>query len=368
LTIAFVHDDDYFLLMFEFRIPQEFRTHGTRTCLFFQDPDDDSDDNSPREVVIICEHSVCDGISLNTVGHELLIALAGDDDNMFANSLSWPTTMETAVRTSLSLVGWIKALGRFILAVLYLLAINRWTTAKISKAKVDFPLTDMDDYCHTEACYSMLSKEETQKLVEKCHQENVSVTSAVSSAILCAVSTLVDSKEDRPSALKFGIVANTRSRCVPPIPNHHLSFNASCIMPFITPITDIPTTSKGKWQLAKIVGNHIKMSIDAGQVLVTGLIMGKMIPHDPRIVAKRFTSVITSLGILPYLEHYGQWKLSAVTNFGNMIQTITPAFLMQTVNGILTIMCFGADPVIPLSMLETLSDRTMQNLRHMMQK
>ncbi|CAF3662958.1 unnamed protein product, partial [Adineta steineri] len=53
---------------------------GLTEFWLLQDPEDDNDDNSPREIVVICEHSVCDGLSLSNVAHELLIALAGEDD------------------------------------------------------------------------------------------------------------------------------------------------------------------------------------------------------------------------------------------------------------------------------------------------
>jgi hypothetical protein len=277
--------------------------------------------------------------------------------------------MEAAIRRTLSLVSRLTILGRFIFGALYLRATNTWPIARISVANVDFPLTDMAAYCHTEASYGMLTKEETQKLVEKCRQESVTVTSAVSSAVLCAASTLVNSEEGQPTALHFAIGADTRRRCVPPIPNYDLSYHVSGIMSFIMPTTDIPTTSKGIWQLAKAFGNHIKTSIDAGQILAVGMIMGKIFQKTlgPPNLAELPTCGISSWGVLPFHEQYGQWKLVGMTPFVNMIQAVMPFTTIQTVNGILTIMYVGTDPIIPLSVLEKLRDSTMQKLHQMIE-
>ena len=299
-------------------------------------------------MVVICEHSVCDGLSLSNVAHELLIALAGDDDNMFVNSLSWPTTMEMAIQRSLSKLSKLVTFGRFIFAALYLRATNTWPIARIPVAIVDFPLADMADYCHTEAAYGMLNKEQTHKLVEKCRREGVTVTSAVSSAILCVVSTLVKSEETQPTVLHFSIGADSRRRCIPPVPNHDLSYHVSGMMSFLTPTRDIPTTSEGVWQLAKAFGHHMKTCIDAGQILALGMIMGTIFQKTlgPPNFAELPTCGISSWGILPFREEYGPWKLVTMTPFVNMIRGVMPFTTIQTVNGILTIMYVGTDPLI----------------------
>lgn len=157
-----------------------------------KDANDDTDDKAPREIVIICEHSTSDGLSLSTVAHELLIALSSDDHDMFANSLSWPMTMEMAIQRSLSIIDKMKVFSRFICTALYQRATSRLTVARIPIVSVNFPLIEMADYCHSVICYGTLDKKETQSLIERCRRERVTLTSAVSSAILCAVSTLLE--------------------------------------------------------------------------------------------------------------------------------------------------------------------------------
>ena len=304
---------------------------------------------------------------MSTVAHELLIALTGKENSMFSNSLSWPITMEAAIQSSLSLVNRMITLSRFIFAAIYLRATNTLTTAKVPLVDVDFPLADMASYCHTKACYTILNKDETQRLVEKCRREGVTVTSAVCSAILCTTSTLVNPEEGQPTALQFSIGADTRRRCVPPIPNHDLSYHVSGMMSFILPTKDVPTTSEGTWQLAKQFGQHMQTCINAGQILALGLIMGKIFEKalGPTNFAELPTCGISSWGILPFREQYNQWKLTGMTPLVNMIRGVMPFTTIQTVNGILTIMFVGTDPVLPLSLLEKFRDGTLKKLHAM---
>ncbi|CAF1018013.1 unnamed protein product [Adineta steineri] len=340
---------------------------GLAEFWLLQDPEDQNDDNSPREIVFICEHSMCDALSLSNAAHELLIALTGEDDNLFAKSLDYPITMETAIQGSLSFVNRVLSVSKLVIQTLYTFVINRSPVAKIPLAKVDFLLTEMADHGHSEASYGILNKEETQKLVNKCRQEGVTVTSAVFSAVIYAISTLVNHEQAETSILRFGIVADPRRRYIPPIPNHDLCGHISSIMFFTIPMRDIPTTCAEMWQLARRFGAHTIKCIDANQVLTFGIITGKMYsksldsPNLPDIA----TCTMSSWGILPFREQYGSWKFEGMTPILNMIQGNMPFITFQTVNGILTIMFGGTDPVIPLNVLEQFSDCTIKKLHEM---
>lgn len=246
---------------------------------------------------------------------------------------------------------------------------NKLKTAKIPLNDVDFPLADIETHCHTELSYAILNKENTQKLIENCRQVGVTVTSAVCSALLYAFSTSINKEDDQPSALTFSIGADTRRRCMPPIPNNMLSYHVSGLLPYVLPTNNVPTTSEGMWQLAKDFGQHLQTCIDAGQVLALGLFMGKMYEktlssNDTNTLP---TSGVSSWGILPFQEQYNQWKLEAMTPFVNSIRMLMPFTTIQTVNGILTIMFVGNDPFIPLNILEKLRDDTLQKLHEMIQ-
>ncbi len=288
---------------------------------------------------------------------------------MVSNPLNWPITMEAAVHGSLSTWSRLVTFLKFVFGALYWRATSGRNVARIPFANIDFPLNDMAKYCHTEAFDGTLNKEETQKLLEKCRREDVTVTSAVSSAILPITSTLVNANNNQAAQLMLAIAADTRRRCVPPVPNHDLSYQVSGILAFTAPTRDVPTTPKGMWQLAKVFGQHVKTSVDAGQTLGLGMIMGNVYQKNigPINIAELPTCGISNWGLLPFHEQYGKWELAAMTPFGNMIRAAMPIILIQTVNGVLTICCLGSVPLIPSSTLENLCNGTMQNLRQMIE-
>lgn len=337
--------------------------------LSLQDADDNNDKNAPREIVFICEHSICDGVSLSVVAHELLAALGHEDEDVLDLPLAWPTTMENAVKATVPAWRRFTTLSKLIYTVLSSEIINRLPNAIIPYGKVDFPMTDMIQNCHTEGFDASLNKEETRKLIDKCHQQGVTVTSAVSSAILCASATLVNNTDNTNRRLMMAIAADTRKRCVPIVPNHDLSYQVSGTMAFSMSIRDTPTTLEGMWQLAKTFATHLTSSIDAGQILAMGMMMDKLYKRNlaPPNLAQMPTCGLSNWGLLPFREQYGRWKLIGMTPGGNLIGAALPFAFIQTVNGILTIAYMGPDPVVPSSSLETLCKETMNKLRQMIE-
>jgi hypothetical protein len=278
--------------------------------------------------------------------------------------------MEEAIRNSLSTFGRFLTLGRFFFTAIYQRSTTSRATARIPLGTVDFPLTEMSDHCHTEHAYGILNVEETQKLKEKCRQENITVTSAVSSAVLSAASTLITTNNNNDAtAMTFSVGADARRRCVPPVANHDLAYHVSGIIPFSVPTKDVPTTPTDMWQLARTFGQYMQTSVDAGQVLACGLIMGKIFgrtistPDSPELP----TCGISSWGVLPFQEQYDKWKLRAMTPFVNMIQVPVPFTMLQSVNGVLTFTVAGAEPVIPRATIASLCDGAMQRLKQMIE-
>ncbi len=305
-------------------------------------------------------------MSLSTVAHELLLALADNDNSMFSNSLEWPKTIEAAIDGSLSKWSTFVGFCKVMFAVLYWRATSGRFIARIPLPSIQFPPNDMAKHCHTEASYGSLNKEETQKLVEKCHREGVTVTSAISSAIVSVAATLVS---DQRTQLTLAVAADSRRRCIPPIPNHDLSYQVSGVMAFSISSQDTPTTSNGMWQLAKKFGHYVITSIEAGQILIIGKFIGKLYEKNLESVnlAAAPTCGISNWGLLPFDEHYGKWKLVGMTPLSNMIRLPMPMALAQTVNGVLTISFFGAVPFIYSNTLENLRNGTMHNLQQMIE-
>ena len=284
---------------------------------------------------------------------------------MFDNSLEWPKIIETAIGESLSKWQTFVGFCKVMFAVMHWRTTSGRNVARFPTATIEFPQNDLAKHCHTEATYVTLNKEQTEKLTEKCHRVGVTVTSAIGSAILCAAATLVS--DQSAAHLAFAIAADTRRRCLPPIPNHDLSYQVSGILLFATPAAGTPTTSDGMWQLARTFAHHIKTSIDANQILITGKFIGKMYEKNLESVniADAPTSGISNWGVLPFVEQYGKWKLVAMTPLSNMIRLPMPMALVQTVNGALTISFFAAVPLTLSSTLEKLRDGTMHNLEQM---
>ena len=272
--------------------------------------------------------------------------------------------METAIQRSLSTVNRLLSISKLIIRFLYMYITNRSATAKIPLATVDFPIMEMGNYSHSQASYGTLSKEETLKLINKCRREGVTVTSVVSSSILHAFSTVLEHEQNGRNVLQLGIAADPRRRYSPPIPNCEFSLHTSTMMPFVIPMRNIPTRCAEMWQLARSIRDHTQKCIDANQIFGIGILIGKMASRafDSLNFENSPTCCVSSWGILPFREQYGPWKLEAMTPILNMTHVFVPFIIIQTVNGVLTIVFGGNDPVIPLNVLDQLRDCTIKSL------
>ncbi|UJR12767.1 hypothetical protein I4U23_016941 [Adineta vaga] len=342
---------------------------GLAEFWLLQDPDHVDMENSSREIVLICEHSISDGLSLSTLAHELLIALSDENEKMFDKSLQWPIPIEVAIQRSLSLWTNLVIHGKFFFTIMNRRAINAQTITRVPLANVHFSLDDMAKYSYTGFASYSLTKEETQKLLEKCRSESVTMTSAISSAILSAITTSVSMANEQTTQLTLAFAADIRRRCIPPVPNHDLSYQVSEIITFKHSTRDISATLKDMWKLATTIGHHLKTSIDAGQMFVLGRFMGMFYQRNiGSINLENFpTCEISNWGVLPFREKYGKWNLEAMTPFSSMIRSPIPFVLIYTVNGVLTIVYHGSSPIISVSVLETLCNSTINNIRKMME-
>lgn len=315
----------------------------------------------------MCEHSICDGLSLSNAAHELLQILSDETGHACEQPLPWAETMENAIRNSLPFMRRMIVLSRFLISTIYTHVSNKLPIARVPFADVDFDLNEMEKYCHTEAAYGVLSKEMTTKLLARCRQEGVTVTAAGVSAILLATASLVPAKEDQDTIMTLSLGADTRRRCVPPVPNHDLSYHVSGLGTYGLPTSAAPKTPAELWQLAQTVGQHMKACVDAGQVLGCGMIAAKIYERllGPINLAHLPTYGISSWGVLPFVEQYGPWQLTGMTPFINLTRGGLPFTIIQTVNGVLTMMFGGTCPLVPASVTANLRDRCMDALQQM---
>lgn len=340
--------------------------HGLAEFWLLQDSHDIDDDSSPREIVIICEHGICDALSLSNAAHELLIALSGENDQLFAKSLDWPITMETKIRTSLSRATRAFSLLKLILRFLSTyLATRRSKIARVPLGDVDIPPRDMANLCHTEMCHGILNTERTQQLIDICRQKKVTITSIICSAILYAINVLTNENENAETKfIELPMTADTRRRYVSRIANHHLSNHVSSTMAFIVSTRDMSTKYTDLWQLAQAFGTHTQKCLQNNQIFAFGMIIGRVFSMGLNSSKTEYAPMcaLSSWGILPFHEQYGPWNLEGMTPMTNMIQNIMPFITIQTVNGVLTIMFAGPDPVISLNVLEKLCQLTVDKL------
>ncbi|UJR18061.1 hypothetical protein I4U23_004961 [Adineta vaga] len=332
-----------------------------------QDPDDKEDVNGFREVVIMCEHAICDAQCLSNAAHELLQILSDETGHACEQPLPWSATIEDAIRNSLSAVNRAFVVSRFIFSAIYTHMKNRLPIARVPFDEVNFDINEIDKYCHSEIVYGVLNKEMTAKLLARCRRERVTVTSAVISAVLSATARVVPVKDGQDTIMNIGLSADARRRYVPPIPSHDMGYHASNIEPFGLRVSAAPKTPEDLWQLAQTYAQHMNACVNAGQIFAVGLIAGKIVGKlmGPINMAYIPTSSMSSWGVLPFVEQYGPWQLTAMTPFLNVRRWAAPFIVIQTVNGVLTMMFSGASPIIPASVLIALRDRCMDALQQM---
>jgi hypothetical protein len=217
----------------------------------------------------------------------------------------------------------------------------------------------MDKYCHSEITYGVLNKEMTTKLLARCRREEVTVTSAVISAVLSATASLVPVKDGQDTIMNIALSADARRRYVSPVPNHDMAYHASGIGPFGLPVSASPKTPEDLWQLARTYAQHMNACVNAGQIFASPLVAGKVLGKlmDPAKMAYIPTYFISSWGVLPFFEQYGPCF--------NVRRWPAPSTMVQTVNGVLTMTFIGACPIIPVSVLIALRDRCMDALHQM---
>ncbi|CAF1270592.1 unnamed protein product [Adineta steineri] len=207
----------------------------------------------------------------------------------------------------------------------------------------------------------------TTKLLARCRKEGVTVTPAAISAVLSATASLVPVKDGQDTIMNIALSADARRRYVSPVPNHDMAYHASGIAPFGLHVSAAPKTPKDLWQLARIYAQHMNACVNAGQILASPLIAGKVLEKLMGSVKMAYipTYFMSSWGVLPFVEQYGPWQLTAMTPCFNARRWPAPSTMVQTVNGVLTMTFIGACPVIPVSVLIALRDRCMDELQQM---
>jgi NRPS condensation-like uncharacterized protein len=177
------------------RIPYEFETHPAIRFLLVQSPD-------VSELIILCHHMICDGMSLAYLARDLMVQLGDPSGEVELLPVPEPITMEN-LPYDVSLPGIVKF---FINRIK-----QKWAEESVFFDQEDYKVltkTYWDNYNH-EIFSIELSEEETSALVARCRKENITVNSAITAAFSGAQSFV---EGEKPYHAKTVIAASLRDR------------------------------------------------------------------------------------------------------------------------------------------------------------
>ncbi len=177
------------------KIPYEFETHPAIRFILVQSPD-------VSELIILCHHMICDGMSLAYLARDLMVHLGDPSGEVELLPAPEPIAMDN-LPSDVSLPGIVKIL------------INRinqkWTEEIVFFDQEDYRVltkTYWDNYNHK--IFSIeLSEAETSALVARCRKENITVNSAITAAFTAAQSFV---EGEKPYHAKAAIAASLRDR------------------------------------------------------------------------------------------------------------------------------------------------------------
>lgn len=149
-------------------IPYEFESRPAIRFILVQSPD-------VSELIILCHHIICDGMSLAYLARDLMVYLGRPSREVEALPDPVPITLD-------NLPGDVSQSG---LRKVFINRMNRkWAEEGVYFDNEDYKIltkTYWDNY-HHEIFTIELSEEETSALVTRCRKENITVTSALATA------------------------------------------------------------------------------------------------------------------------------------------------------------------------------------------
>jgi NRPS condensation-like uncharacterized protein len=177
------------------KIPYEFETHPAIRFILVQSP-------QVSELIILCHHMICDGMSLAYLARDLMVHLGDPAREVKVLPAPEPITLDN-LPSDVSVSG----IVRF-----FIKRIKRnWAEEIVFFDQKDYEAltrTYWENY-HHEVFSIELSEEETAVLVARCRKENVTVNSALTAAFSGAQSFVAGEK---PHHAKTAIAANLRDR------------------------------------------------------------------------------------------------------------------------------------------------------------
>jgi NRPS condensation-like uncharacterized protein len=177
------------------RIPYEFQTYPAIRFILVQSPD-------VSDLIILCHHIICDGMSLAYLARDLMMYLGDPSAEVDVLPAPIPITLD-------NLPGDVSQSG---VVKFFINRMNRqWAADSEFFDDEDYKVltkTYWDHFNHEIVCIE-LSEEETSVLVARCRKENVTVNSAITTAISGAQGFV---QGEKPYHEKIVIATNLRDR------------------------------------------------------------------------------------------------------------------------------------------------------------
>jgi NRPS condensation-like uncharacterized protein len=181
------------------KVPYEFETRPAIRFILVQSAD-------VSEVIILCHHMICDGMSLAYLARDLMVHLGDPAREVEVLPTPLPMALDN-LPSDVSLSGLVKF---FINRIR-----QKWAEENVFFDQEDYQAltqTYWDNYHH--ALFAIeLSEAETSALVARCRQEGVTVNSALTAAF-CGAQSFVQGEE--PYHAKSIVAASLRDRLLNP--------------------------------------------------------------------------------------------------------------------------------------------------------
>ena len=190
------------------KIPYDFEVRPAIRFILVQSPD-------VSELIILCHHIICDGMSLAYLARDLMVHLGDPASEVQALPAPEPISLEN-IPSEVAPSGLIKY---FINKIK-----QKWAEEYVSFDQEDYEGLNKAywDYFTHEILAIELSEEETSALVDRCRKENVTVNTALITAFLGAQKYVADEK---PHHAKTAVAVSLRDR-LPTSPGEGMGYYA----------------------------------------------------------------------------------------------------------------------------------------------
>ena len=190
------------------KVPYEFETRPAIRFILVQSPE-------ASELIILCHHIICDGMSLAYLARDLMVYLGDPTAGVEVLPAPEPITLEN-LPDDVKLSGLIKY---FINRIR-----RKWNDEIVTFDQADYEALNKaywDNYDH-EILPVELSEAETKALVARCKKENVTVNTAVITAFSAAENLVIGGK---PHHAQTAIAVSLRDR-LPHSPGEEMGYYA----------------------------------------------------------------------------------------------------------------------------------------------